>query len=103
MTVVALIDYSFLMKFPWIYYSAMMVLLVMVELWGKNVNGAQRWLAIGGDDSGITIQPSEFAKLAIVAFFAYYFTKYLENLNTPRILFSSFAYASNRIPLYSGL
>ena len=91
MTVVALIDYSFLMKFPWIYYSAMMVLLVMVELWGKNVNGAQRWLAIGGDDSSITIQPSEFAKLAIVAFFAYYFTKYLENLNTPRILFSSFA------------
>lgn len=91
MTVVALIDYSFLMKFPWIYYSAMMVLLVLVELWGKNVNGAQRWLAIGGDDSGITIQPSEFAKLAIVAFFAYYFTKYLENLNTTRVLFPAFA------------
>ena len=91
MTVVALIDYTFLMKFPWIYYTAMMVLLLMVKLWGKNVNGAQRWLALGGDDSAFTIQPSEFAKLAIVAFFAYFFAKYIENLNTPRILFTSFA------------
>ena len=91
MMAVSLIDYSFLMKFPWIYYAAMMVLLLMVEFWGKNVNGAQRWLAIGGDDSGITIQPSEFAKLAIIAFFAYFFSKYLENLNTPRILITAFA------------
>ena len=90
MTTVALIDYSFLMKFPWFYYVAMMILLIMVELWGKNVNGAQRWLALGGESSGLTIQPSEFAKLAIVAFFAYFFSKYQENLNTPRIIFSSF-------------
>ena len=90
MTTVALIDYSFLMKFPWFYYAAMMILLIMVELWGKNANGAQRWLALGGESSGLTIQPSEFAKLAIVAFFAYFFSKYQENLNTPRIIFSSF-------------
>lgn len=86
MVVVSLIDYSFLMKFPWFYYAIMMVLLLMVELWGKNVNGAQRWLALGGDDSGITIQPSEFAKLAIIAFFAYYFTKYQENINNVKEL-----------------
>ncbi len=97
MSAVALIDYSFLMKFHWFYYAAMIVLLIMVELWGKNVNGAQRWLALGSDDSAITIQPSEFAKLALIAFFAYYFAKFAENLNTFRILSVAFVMAG--IPL----
>ena len=97
MGAVALIDYSFLMKFHWFYYAAMIVLLIMVELWGKNVNGAQRWLAFGSDDSAITIQPSEFAKLALIAFFAYYFAKFAENLNTFRILSVAFVMAG--VPL----
>jgi len=97
MLAVSLIDYSFLMKFPWLYYTAMMVLLIIVELWGKNVNGAQRWLVIGGEDSGITIQPSEFAKLAIIAFFAFYLTKYQEHISDLRYLAVSFVFAG--IPL----
>lgn len=96
MLVVSIMDYTFLMKFPWLYYILMMVLLIMVELFGKNVNGAQRWLEIG-EDSGITIQPSEFAKLAIVAFFAYFLAKSQENLNTVRTLAISFLFAG--IPL----
>lgn len=97
MIAVSLMDYSFLLKFPWLYYALMMGLLIMVELWGKNVNGAQRWLEIGGDDSGITIQPSEFAKLAIIAFFAYFFAKTQENLSTLKNLVISFIFAG--IPL----
>ena len=97
MVAVSLMDYSFLLKFPWLYYALMMGLLIMVELFGKNVNGAQRWLEIGGEDSGITIQPSEFAKLAIVAFFAYFFAKTQENLNTMKNLAISFLFAG--IPL----
>ena len=79
MVTVSLIDYTYLLKFPWVYYAAMMVLLVAVRLWGKNVNGAQRWLELWED--GIQIQPSEFAKLAIIAFFAYFFTKYQDNIS----------------------
>lgn len=90
MLAVSFIDYSFLMKFPWGYYSIMVVLLLLVKAVGKNVNGAQRWLEIR---ENITIQPSEFAKLALIVFFAYFFTKYLDNLNTPRILSVSFALA----------
>ena len=97
MLVVSIMDYSFLMKFPWLYYALMMGLLIMVELFGKNVNGAQRWLEIGGEDSGITVQPSEFAKLAIVAFFAYYFAKTQENINTLKNIMISFVFAG--IPL----
>jgi len=80
MVAVSLIDYTYLLKFPWVYYAAMMVLLLAVEFWGKNVNGAQRWLELWED--GIQIQPSEFAKLAIIAFFAYFFSKYQDNLNS---------------------
>lgn len=97
MLAVSLIDYSFLMKFPWLYYALMMGLLIMVELFGKNVNGAQRWLEIGGEDSGITVQPSEFAKMAIVAFFAYFFAKTQEEISTLKNLIISFIFAG--IPL----
>lgn len=97
MIAVSLIDYSFLMKFPWLYYALMMGLLIMVELFGKNVNGAQRWLEIGGEDSGITVQPSEFAKMAIVAFFAYFFAKTQEEISTLKNLIISFVFAG--IPL----
>ena len=97
MLIVSLMDYRFLLKLPWLYYALMIGLLLMVELFGKNVNGAQRWLEIG-EDSGITIQPSEFAKLAIVAFFAYFLSKYQETLNTTKTLGISIVFAG--IPLF---
>ena len=86
MIVVSLIDYSFLLKFPYFYYAAMIGLLVMVEVAGKTVGGATRWIII----AGIQFQPSELAKLAIIVFFAYFFMKYQEKLNTVKVLFSSF-------------
>lgn len=97
MLAVSLMDYSFLLKLPWLYYALMIGLLLMVEFFGKNVNGAQRWLELGGEDSGLTIQPSEFAKLAIVAFFAYFFSKTQENISTMQNLLISFFFAG--IPL----
>lgn len=86
MLVVSLIDYSFLLKFPYLYYVVMIVLLVLVEVAGKTVGGATRWIII----AGIQFQPSELAKLAIIVFFAYFFMKYQEKLNTVKVLFSSF-------------
>jgi len=97
MLAVSLMDYSFLLKFPWLYYALMIGLLLMVEFFGKNVNGAQRWLEIGGENSGITVQPSEFAKLAIVAFFAYYFAKTHEEISTIKNIVISIVFAG--IPL----
>ena len=97
MIAVSVMDYTFLLKFPWLYYALMIGLLLMVEFFGKNVNGAQRWLEIGGENSGITVQPSEFAKLAIVAFFAYFFAKTQEEVSTIKNIIISFVFAG--IPL----
>ena len=46
------------------------VLLVLVLVIGIRVNGARRWIGIGGENSSLTFQPSEIAKLALILAFA---------------------------------
>lgn len=41
-------------------------LLILVLVAGVKVNGARRWLSIGGSNSLLTFQPSEIAKLALI-------------------------------------
>ena len=52
-------------------YAITVCLLILVLAVGLVGNGAQRWISIGG----ITIQPSEIAKMTIVMMLAYYFSK----------------------------
>lgn len=61
-----LVDYSLILRLaPWIY-GANLGLLTLVLVVGRTTMGAQRWLHIGG----VTIQPSEFAKVAMIVAFA---------------------------------
>ena len=46
--------------------SALLLLLVVIPGVGKSINGSRRWLALGG----ISFQPSELAKYAVVLFMA---------------------------------
>ncbi len=50
-------------------------LLIITKLFGTSVNGADRWLSIGG----ISFQPSEFAKLSLIATVAFILSKKKEN------------------------
>lgn len=86
MVTVSMIDYSFVLRFSWIFYFLNIVLLVLVKLIGDDAGGATRWVEI----AGIRFQPSELSKIIIILFFAYFFMKYQENLNTVRILAASF-------------
>ncbi len=60
----------------WIFapfmYILNILLLIGVEVAGKTILGAKRWLVLPG---GITIQPSEFAKLSILLFLAFIISK----------------------------
>ncbi|HGZ70210.1 MAG TPA: rod shape-determining protein RodA, partial [Nitratifractor sp.] len=67
---------------PWKYilwlfapfaYIVNIFLLLAVDIAGKTILGAKRWLIIPGVG---TIQPSEFAKLSIVLFLAFLISKY---------------------------
>lgn len=54
---------------PWWFTLALMLLiLVLVPVIGRDVNGARRWLSLGG----FSIQPSEIMKLAMVLYAADY-------------------------------
>ncbi len=68
------IDAKFYERFSGIIYMISMLSLVGLFLFGKTVNGATSWYAIGG----MTLQPSEFAKTATALAVA----KYISDLNT---------------------
>lgn len=66
--VIMLIEGSFFRRTAFLFYGLVMLLLVAVLLFGKEVNGAKAWFGFGS----FGIQPSEFSKftisLAIAAF-----------------------------------
>ena len=66
-------------------YTGNLVLLLLVDLIGQESNGAKRWLKLGF----LRFQPSELTKLALIVFFAYFFTKYREKLNSFRVILAS--------------
>lgn len=80
--VLMLIDYHFILKFYWLIYLFNLVLLLAVKFLGEDHKGAQRWIDLGP----VQIQPSEFAKIFIVLFFAQMMLKYKDKLNTPKVL-----------------
>lgn len=85
MMIVAMVDYSFVLKFYWLAYVAMVAILLLVKLFGKEVNGATRWLDIGG----FQFQPSDIAKILLILFYAQFIMKYRNKLNTFRVLASA--------------
>ncbi|NCQ13485.1 MAG: rod shape-determining protein RodA [Flavobacteriales bacterium] len=68
------IEAKFYERFSSIIYLISMLSLIGLFIFVKNVNGATSWYAFGG----MTIQPSEFAKIATVLAVA----KYVSDLNT---------------------
>ncbi len=63
------IDYRLFRKAAWPLYLGALLMLVLVHFHGESSHGAQRWLALGP----IHLQPSEFAKLAVILLLARHF------------------------------
>jgi rod shape determining protein RodA len=68
--VATLIDYHVILNYAWIAYGIGLAMLIAVDVIGMIGMGAQRWLSLGG----VSIQPSEFFKLALVIVIARYFS-----------------------------
>ncbi|MFC1867456.1 rod shape-determining protein RodA [Thermodesulfobacteriota bacterium] len=68
-------DYHILERLAYPLYCLSLALLVLVLFIGRVYSGSQRWLSLGG----ITFQPSEFAKIALVIMLAKYFTDHGEH------------------------
>lgn len=71
MAFASFIDYKKWARFTIPYFIGCIALLVLVQLVGKTVNGAKRWLDLGFID----FQPSELFKIGVIIFMAFLFSK----------------------------
>ena len=78
------IDSKFWRTFSSFIYVGCMVSLVAVLIFGKTVKGATSWFDFG---SGITMQPSEFAKFGTCLALANYLSSYTNNLRSAKTTF----------------
>ncbi|NMC50754.1 MAG: FtsW/RodA/SpoVE family cell cycle protein [Desulfovibrio sp.] len=76
MLLVVLVDYKHLASAAWPLFFVTILLLLLVMVAGKSVSGARRWLEFGG----ITFQPSELAKFAVLILGAKLLAKRTEKL-----------------------
>lgn len=70
--VVSLVDYQLLRVYTPVMYVASCLGLLAVVFVGSTINGAHSWIVIGG---GFQLQPSEFAKVALIVGLALLFAE----------------------------
>jgi rod shape determining protein RodA len=87
MVVIAYVDYKWVGDHAWMFYMLGLLLLTLVLIpgIGKEINGAQSWIAL----PGFTIQPSEIAKPCTIVALAWYASR-------PRVLLAEL---TNVIPV----
>jgi rod shape determining protein RodA len=69
---VLIIDSKFYVAFAYVFYAVVIVLLVAVLFFGKEVNGARAWFEIGG----FALQPAELGKFVTNLAVAKYISQY---------------------------
>lgn len=88
MLTVSLIDYSFILRFNWLIYAfnlGMLGLITFHILGGDARGGAVRWIEV----AGFRFQPSELSKVLLILFFAWFFGKFHEKINTLPVIADS--------------
>ncbi|MCR3758231.1 rod shape-determining protein RodA [Clostridium felsineum] len=83
-------DYNFFKNYAEIIYGLSIVLLIINDFFGSTRNGATGWIAIGQR----AIQPSEFAKVALVIILAKRLDGMKDGINTVKNFFIILLYAA---------
>ena len=85
------IDYHLVLQRRFLIYSLNIALLLIVLVGGRQeVKGAQRWIGMGA----YRLQPSEFAKLAIIITLAAFLALQHEHINRPRTVILAFVHVA---------
>jgi rod shape determining protein RodA len=79
-----MVDLKFYPFFAYFIYGFSLFMLMLVLVFGKEINGARAWLYIGK----VSLQPSEFAKVATALAIAKYLSAYNVKVTNIRPLFS---------------
>lgn len=80
MAVVANIPYHFWERFTGLAYIVAVVLLILIIPFGIEANGAKRWLRV--PVIGLSIQPAEIAKIAVILMIAVFVCKMGKNIRS---------------------
>ena len=80
---ISLLDYRRLLNLGWLIYAGCLAFLAAVLIWGSDVKNVKRWIVLPLIGQ---VQPSEFVKIGLIAFFSWYFMKYQEKLNQPSVV-----------------
>lgn len=75
--VISRVDVSRWQSWSGVIYTASLCLLIIVLVWGVRIAGHQSWLRVGG----LSVQPSEFAKVAFIVYLAARFARFDGALN----------------------
>ena len=65
-------------RYTWHFFLLTVVLLLLVPVIGVKANGSRRWLGIGG----LTLQPSELAKLSVILSFSALICRFKSKMKT---------------------
>ena len=83
MIIVSFIDYNWILKYYWIWYAIVTIMLIgVLTVFGHGSHGATRWFKIGP----VQLQPSEFLKLALILLVAKLVAANKEKLNSIKFL-----------------
>lgn len=86
-TLIMLIDFRFYDSFAYLIYGGVMLVLIFVLLFGREIAGSKSWFTIGS----FSLQPSEFAKFATALAVSKYLStnhRVFENIKSQAVLFA---------------
>lgn len=90
-------DYRLLRAYtPILYVASILGLLVVLSPLGSTINGAKAWISLPG---GFTIQPSEFAKIAIILGMSMILSEKRDAENEPRDIDVLYALVVAGVPI----
>jgi rod shape determining protein RodA len=84
---VVIIDSRFYLFFAWVIYAILIFLLILLLLFGKEINGARSWFEFGP----LSLQPSEFAKFGTALALASYLNNRRQELTKLKVILPAVA------------
>ncbi len=78
--IISKIDYHIYMRIAIFSYVLSYVLMILVALVGRRVNGKRRWLGVGS----LSFQPTEFVKIALIMVLALLISRMGKSINSMR-------------------